>query len=158
MKLKLLILILLVLLMFINISLATTDGTVTIDLNSSKTWWNDTVNASGMAFYSNETGISGTAVLTVNDVQMCSYSTDATGFWNCTFRAPDEIKTYTVLINVTNSTGYVFTNSTTLNVAPNYGGSFVGSTDRVVYEQPMLIQDLNGTIKKVWVRITTWRG
>jgi hypothetical protein len=158
MKLKLLILIVLVLLMFISISFAASEGTVTLSLNSTKVWWNDTVNASGTAIYSNGTPISGTFVFKVNDVQTCSYSVDANGFWNCTFRAPDEIKAYTVLVNVTNATGYSFANSTILNVAPNYGRSVVGTIDRVVYEQPMLIQDLNGTIKKIWVRITTWRG
>jgi hypothetical protein len=158
MKLKLLILIVLISLMLISISFAANEGTVTLSLNSTKVWWNDTVNASGTATYSNGTAISGTAVLKVSDVQMCSYTVDASGFWNCTFRAPDEVKAYTVSVNVTNATGSSFTNSTTLNVAPNYGASVGGTSDRVVYEQPMLIQDLNGTIKKIWVRITTWRG
>jgi len=158
MKLNLLILIVLVLLMFISITLAANEGTVTIGLNSTKVWWNDTINASGRATYSNGTAISGTFVLKVGDIQECSHILATNGFWNCTFRAPDEIKAYTILVNVTNTTDYSFTNSTTLNVAPNYGGNPIGTVDRVVYEQPMFIQDLNGMIKKIWVRVTTWKG
>jgi hypothetical protein len=38
-----------------------------------------------------------------------------------------------------------------------YGDRPIGSTERVVYQQHMVMQDLNGTIETVIVSIIVWR-
>lgn len=158
MKTYVLVLILMIFLIFVGFSFAA-QGTVTINLNAPKVWWNDSVSASGIATYSNGNPISGTVSLVVGTAtQFCPDTNAVTGAWTCTFNAPTELGTYTVLVNVTNSTGSSFTNSTNLYVAPNYGQKAIGTSGRVVYEVPMLIQDLNGTVKKAWARIMVWKG
>ena len=153
-----LILILIIFSILINLSFAS-NGTVTINLNASKVWWNDTINASGIATYSDGSPIDGTVSIKLNGNEYSCSSTDvSTGFWNCTFNAPTEIGVYAVLVNITNATGSSFTNTTSLIVAPNYGQTPVGTTSRVVHEIPMLIQDLNGKIKQVWARVMVWKG
>jgi hypothetical protein len=132
---------------------------VTISLNDSSVWWNDTVNASGFATYSSGNPISGTVSVTLDEtVHSCPSTNAATGFWNCTFKAPAELGAFTALVTVTNSTGSSFTNSTTLNVLAGYGQIAVGTVDRVVFELPMIMQDLNGDITKVWARVKVWKG
>lgn len=149
--------------LLITLSFAANSDTVAINLNATKVWWNDSVNASGTAKYNSGAGIVGTVSLTVDSTgQSCldqpSPSTDANGNWNCTFNAPIKIGSYTVTVVVTNSTGSQFQNSTALAVAPYYGKTPVGSIDRIVYELPMMIQDMNGEIRTVFARIMVWKG
>jgi hypothetical protein len=158
MKVVILILILIIFLLFISFSFAT-EGTVTISLNASKVWWNDTVNASGVATYSSGSPIHGNVSISLDStIYSCPSTNAATGYWNCTFNAPLELGIYIVLVNVTNITGSSFTNTISLAVAPNYGLKPIGTINRVVYEVPMLIQDLNGKIRQAWVRIMVWKG
>jgi len=157
MRVSVLILILIVFILLISFSFAS-EGTVTISLNDSSVWWNYTVNASGFATYSNGNPISGTVSISLDStIYSCPSTNAATGFWNCTFNAPTELGAFTVLVNVTNTT-YSFTNSTTLNVLAGYGQIAIGTVDRIVFELPMLMQDLNGEITKVWARVKVWRG
>lgn len=160
---KLLIFSALFLFLLIALSFAANSGTVSIELNATKVWWNDSVNASGVAKYSSGGGIIGTVSLTVDSAaQSCldqpSPSTDTNGNWNCTFNAPAKIGSYTVTVTVTNGTGSQFQNSTTLAVTPYYGDTPSGSADRIVYELPMMIQDLNGEIRTVFAKIMVWKG
>jgi len=155
---ELLIFSVLFLLLLAVFSVATTSDRVTISLNATKVWWNDTVNATGVATYANGTGIDGTVSLSVDSTSYSCSPTYSGGNWNCTFNAPNEIGSYTVTVTVTNGTSSTFQSSTTLNVAPYYGKTPIGSIDRVVYELPMLIQDINGEIKTVFARIIVWKG
>jgi hypothetical protein len=139
------------------ISFALPQDTVTINLNATKVWWNDSVNASGTARYANGTGISGSVSIEVDGyIQNCPPTTD--GNWSCVFNAPLKIGSYLVTVKITNSTGFVFQNSTSLGVSPYYGKKPIGTVSRIVYELPMLIQDLNGEIRVVFARIMVWRG
>jgi hypothetical protein len=152
-----LIFLLLFLFLFVAISFASSQGTVTIELNATKVWWNDSVSASGVARYANGTGISGDVCIEVDGNNYdCPSTTD--GNWSCVFNAPTKIGLYTVKVNITNSTGFVFQNSTSLTVSPFYGKSPLGTVDRIVYELPMLIQDMNGEIRVVLARIMVWKG
>lgn len=115
---------------------------VNVSLNATQVWWQDPVNASGYT--------SGGAAVSVylGNSQQCSANSIGNGFWNCTFAAPTGIGIYTISANTsTNST------STNLNVFPFYGLKGIGNAPRVVYVVPFLIQDLNGTIQKVFVRV-----
>ena len=157
MKFKMLTLLLLIFLLFLTFSFALPQDIVTIILNSTKVWWNDSVNASGIAKYANGTGISGAVNLTVDDTTYACPNTED-GNWSCVFNAPLRIGSYLVTVKIVNSTGYVFQNTTSLKVSPFYGKHPIGSGTRVVHELPMLIQDLNGEIKTVLARIIVWRG
>lgn len=160
MKLKILAFFTIMLLLFIATSLAATTGTVTIGLNVSSVWWNDSVNASGFAKYPNETVVSnGTLSLIVDGKTYSCPNSNSNGLWNCSFRAPINLGSYSVMVNVTNSTNTLsLSNTTTLDVKVSYGEQPIGKTDRVVYEQPMLIQEPSGRIRIAWARIKVWRS
>jgi len=126
---------------------------ITIFFNSSKVWWNDSVYASGLSLYSNGTvDVGSTYTFYINGANQCGGSTNSSGGWSCTFRAPIEIGSFTATVS-TSSTS----NSTTLYVRPKYGETPSGTSDRAVYENPFFIQDMNGKLKMVMVRITTWK-
>jgi hypothetical protein len=130
---------------------------ITIFLNSSKVWWNDSVYVSGNKIYSNGTIGSGDSyTFYINGVNQCSGTTNSSGGWSCTFRSPIEIGSFNV--NITSpSISVTSSNSTTLQVRSNYGPTPSGTSDRAVYENPFFIQDMNGKLKMVMVRITTWK-
>jgi hypothetical protein len=128
---------------------------ITIDLNTSKFWWNDSVYASGLAAYTNGTAYTGdTFFFSINGVTQCSGTTNSSGGWDCTFRAPTEIGSHEARISLVAAST---SNTTTLRVRPNYGPTPTGTSDRTVYENPFFIQDMNGKLKMVMVRITTWK-
>jgi hypothetical protein len=156
MRYGLLIFILLTLLLF-SLAIATSEGTVTISVNSSNVWWNDPLNASGTARYSNQTGISsGTVTASLAGSTYGCPATTLGGNWYCTFNAPQELGSYTLTVTISNGTA-TFTNTTTINVKPSYGATPSGTGSRVVYETPVLMQQLDGAIKKVWIRIKIWK-
>lgn len=137
---------------------AATDGYVTVGLNRTSYWWNETVISNGTANYTNGTAMSSHSfAITLNSVTYCSNTTTATGAWVCDFQAPNQIGTYTFSITVTNDTGSTFTNTTNLYVKPSYGGTPIGKTDRVVIEQPMLIQEPSGIIRQIWAKVKIWK-
>jgi hypothetical protein len=146
------------LLLLIALSLAASTDTVTISLNATKVWWNDTINATGVATYANGTGIGGSVSLNVDGISYSCSRTYSNGKWNCTFNAPLEIGSYSVTVTITNDTSSTTQNTTTFSVAPYYGKTPIGTSDRVVYELPMLIQDMNGEIKTIFARIIVWKG
>lgn len=155
----LLLIIVLLFLLHIVLSSAANGGIVTINLSTIKPWWNDSVMTNGTASYSNGNPISdGSVSIRLNSREYCKTNTLSNGNYNCTFKAPLELGSYTLLVDVTNSTGSSFTNTTTLTLQIKYGEMPIGTIDRVVYEQPMLIQELSGRIRIVWARIMVWRG
>lgn len=137
--------------------MASNSGTVTIALNATKVWWNDSIKASGIAKYNNGSGIAGAVEIKVDNLNFnCPDTSD--GNWSCEFKAPNRIGSYVVTVTITNATGHKFQNFTQLKVSPNYGKTPTGSVARVVYELPLLIQDLNGDIRTVMARIMVWKG
>jgi hypothetical protein len=103
MRLKLLTFLLLFFSLLIAFSFASTQDIVTIALNATNVWWNDTINASGIAKYVNGSGISGTVNLVVDGKTYdCPATSD--GNWSCIFNAPVKIGTYLVTVKITNST------------------------------------------------------
>jgi len=127
---------------------------VSIVLNATKVWWNDSVLAQGVVLNASGLPAIGVSVnLKLNNVTQCSTTTNSSGGWNCSFTAPNEINIYTVTAETE-----VGSMSTSLYVAPNYGQRPIGTANRVVFEIPVLIQDLNGKIKQVWARVMIWEG
>lgn len=130
---------------------------VTYQQSSATLWWNDTININGSARYENGTGIYNAFVNITIGSSKCNNTTDGTGNYTCTFTAPKEVGTYTVHINITNSTGPSVTNTSTLQVRLKYGDTPIGTVDRVVHETPIFIQELSGRIRILFARITVWR-
>lgn len=160
MKLKLLILSASVFLIFlVFFSFASSDGTVTIEINSTNVWWEDGLKVNGSATYSNGSAVAGTAYVYLNDMWYCQGAISA-GVYNCEFSAPQEIGSYALKVKVINATGSTFSNTSTstITVKASYGETAIGSIDRVVYEIPMLIQDLNGKVKYAIARVMIWRS
>ena len=148
---------LLLLFLLVPFVFAVSPGTIMISLNSSNIWWNDALNASGTAKYPNQIGIaSGTVTAAIAGKTYDCPATTSTGNWYCVFNAPKELGSYTLTITVANATE-TFENTTTVNVKPSYGATAEGIGSRVVYETPALMQQLDGVIKKVWVRIKVWK-
>ncbi len=130
---------------------------VNMSLSQSSVWWNDTVVINGTANYTNGTAIdTGTVNITMGNVR-CDNTTDSDGVWLCSFRAPLELGTYNASINITDVVGESFYNSSIIQVKLTYGETPIGSRDRVVYELPMLIQEMSGRIRWVWVNVMVWK-
>ncbi len=130
---------------------------LTFQSSAATAWWNDTVVINGTATYTNGSNVQNANVnITVGNVN-CINTTDANGRYTCEFSAPKELGTYTVKINITNSTGPSISEQTTLAVKLKYGNTPIGTIDRVVYETPVFIQEMSGKINVVFVRITAWR-
>ena len=147
----------LLLLLLLPFVFAVSPGTIIISLNSTNIWWNDALNASGTAKYPNQTGIAaGTVTAAIAGRTYDCPATTSTGNWYCVFNAPKELGSYTLTITVANATE-TFENTTTVNVKASYGAASGGTGSRVVYETPVLMQQLDGAIKKVWVRIKVWK-
>jgi len=146
--------------LFVVVVKAQTVGTVTLNVYNTTVWWSDTVVVNGSATYTNGSGFGSglTANITLDGIQYCTNTTNGTGFYNCAFSAPIKLGSYTLQVNVTNSTGSSVTNTTTLSVKPNFGQAVVGKRDRSVFEVPMLIQDMNGEIRRIWTRVTVWKA
>lgn len=126
---------------------------VNMTLNISKVWWGDGVLASGSVFNSTNGSVSDVTVrVQFNNTVFCSATSNSTGGWSCGFAAPNETGSYQLDANISNTKF-----SATLTVAPNYGEKPSGTTERTVYEQPMLIQEPTGKIQIVFVRVLVWR-
>jgi hypothetical protein len=126
---------------------------INITLNVSKVWWEDDIQASG-TLYNSSGGIPNENVnVTLDGVIKCSVTTDSNGNYDCDFTAPNELGDYKV--NATSENASV---STVLQVRPSYGELPIGTIDRVVYEQPYLMQDKSGKIRIVQVKVTLYKG
>lgn len=128
-----------------------------IEVIPSLAWWNDSILVIGNAFYENGSAIpNGDVEITLDSVPYCLNTTNSRGSFNCTFFAPTTLGSYTLMANVTKD-DESFTNTTTLDVKIFYGSSPIGKQERVVYEVPMVVQDVTGEIKRVLVKIFVWR-
>jgi hypothetical protein len=154
MKSSLIFLLFLVLVFILAFKSSLSANTLTISLNSTKVWWQDGILASGRLVNETNDPIAGmTVTVKISGATQCSDATNSTGHWECSFTAPNEIGVYTITADTGTETA-----STTLTVAPYYGKTPVGATTRVVYELPMLIQDLNGEIKIIFAKVMIWKG
>jgi len=136
------------------------NATVTISLNASDYWWNSPVKISGYAKRLTGTAIAnGNVEVLLLGTNVCPLAgTDATGYYECDFTSPPAVGNYSVLVKVTDPlTGKTFGNVTYLVVSPYYGESPATAKNVGCYQVPQLIQNPDGSIKKVWVRICIWK-
>jgi len=137
------------------------NANVTIELNATDVGYGDIVNVSGQAFYI-DTGYvtSSDAVVKLNSITKCTDTTDSDGGYSCYFSAPNNVGIYTVSVEVTDmATGKLFTNSTSLTVSVIYGEEEAvreEAADVGCYEVPRLIQNPDGSIERVTVKICVW--
>jgi len=147
---------LIVALLAINfISFAST-AVVTVNLNTTSAWWNDSVMVSGNANYTNGDPISSGSVSVTVGSNICTNTTDANGAYFCSINAPLDLGTYTLLVSVTKASE-TFTNTTTLKVKATYGETPIGTVNRVAVELPMIIQEPSGKIEIAMVKVVVWR-
>jgi len=137
------------------------NGTVSIDLNVTSVGYSDPVNASGQAIYSDTGYIASSDVeIKIGGDVKCTDTTDASGSYDCEFSAPNQVGTFDVVVEVTDSdTGKLITNSTSLTVSVAYGEEAVAeepAADVGCYEVPTLVQNPDGSITKSTVRICVW--
>jgi len=140
---------------------------VTISLNSTEVWWNESVLISGTAIRSDWSKVDTSedpdsdVRVYVNNILSAITETNAEGIYNATIYAPLSIGTY--IINVTVRDPVVmknFSNTTILEVKPTYGGmkrEKEAARNVGCYEQPMIIQNPDGSIQTVMARICTWK-
>jgi hypothetical protein len=127
----------------------------TLQMNATKVWWNDSVLASGYTVRNSQPA-NGTLNLFIGSQAYCSNVQVINGNWNCTFYTPLEIKSYTVTANYTDDLGNPGSNTTALTVSPFYGKRPTRGTISII-EQYVMIQDLNGRIKRVKLLLAVWR-
>jgi len=139
------------------------NGTITINLNATTVWWNEGLHISGQAKRGTGDPIASSDVdITVGSSTVCSgTSTNINGAYSCDFLAPGAIGDYTVTVQTSDpDTGKSITNSTSLYVEATYGDT---STEQEqaenvgCYEVPQIIQNPDGSIKKVIVRVCVWK-
>ena len=142
--------------LLLSSSIAQSNGYVTINLNSSKTWWNDSLLAYGVARYSNGLPITDATVsLFLNNESKSCPNTNSNGEWECDFKAPLELGDFEVSVRIEKN-GEVFINSTSLQVKIEYGETGRGEA-RSVFEEPILIQEPSGRIRIAMARVIVWK-
>jgi hypothetical protein len=137
------------------------NATVTISLNATQVWWNDAVNSTVQAIRDDGSYVSSadTEIKLGNRV-VCSESsaTDSLGKYSCVFHAPNSTGTFVISAYVTDPlTGKTFFNSTLLEVRPILGEEEEIAPEIACYEIPQIIQNPDGTIEEVKVRICVWK-
>jgi hypothetical protein len=139
------------------------NGTIAADLNTTEVWWNDPILINGTAKRKDKTVVSSANVeVLLAGKNVCPLAaTNANGYYSCTFNAPQTVGIYEVLVKVTDpQTNKIFTNTTSFLVKPSYGGTKEEeeTAKRVgCYEVPKIIQNPDGSIKRVIVRVCVWR-
>ncbi len=121
-------------------------------------WWNEPVNASGTITAIDSSPISGSVVNITMLSRSCYGTSEASGIWSCNFTAPNSLGDYSVTATALDSDGIPVRTENSFSVVLNYGPQPPGSTDRAVYETPILIQDPSGRITKAIARVLVWRG
>jgi len=140
------------------------DGRVTIELNATTVYYGDIVNASGRAFYADTLGdvtADSNVEIKIGGTTKCTDTTDAIGGYACYFSAPQSVGTHTVIVEVTDLiTEKLITNSTSLTVSVIYGEEEAEREEAEnvgCYEVPKIIQNPDGSIEKVTVKICVWK-
>ena len=140
---------------------------VTISLNSTEVWWNESVLISGTAIRSDLSKVDTSedpdsdVRVYINNILSAITETNAEGFYNVTIYAPLSIGTYIINVSVKDPIMMrYFSNTTILEVKPTYGGTKrekESARNVGCYEQPMIIQNPDGSIQTVVARICTWK-
>ncbi len=129
-----------------------------VTISPAESWWDEPTNASGRVTALDTSPVNGSIVTLSVSGRSCYGTSNPSGYWSCNFSAPSSLGDYTATASVEDSGGFTVRATNTFSVVLNYGPQPVGSTDRAVYETPILIQEPSGSITKAIIRVLIWRG
>ena len=133
---------------------------ILINLNATQVWWNDAVNCTIQAIRRDNSYVSSADVeIKVNESIKCSANaaTDELGKYTCIFNAPNSTDTFIVNASVIDPlTDKLFYNTTLLEVSPTLGEEEV-APQIACYEEPQIIQNPDGTLEEVRVKVCVWK-
>jgi len=138
------------------------NGTVTVNLNATSVRYGAAINVSGSAAYLDTGAIKLSDVsVSILGEQKCTDTTDAAGGYTCVFSAPNQVGTFAVNVQVTDTyTDKLITNSTALTVSVSYGEPATAekaAPNVGCYEVPSLVQNPDGSVTKSTVKICVWK-
>ena len=140
------------------------NATITLNLNATRVWWGDFIKVYGVAKYKDGSDIpQGTDVeISLNGDLVNLTEIRENGYYEGTFQAPYKIGMYVVTVNFTDPfvSSKEYGNYTYLYVSPYYGG-----TEREIeraknvgcYEIPRFVQNPDGSIERVIVKVCVWK-
>jgi hypothetical protein len=137
---------------------------VTINLNASSVWWGGSINVSGIAKRSDQSPLSNIEVkLTFDGETICSNipNTTSTGWYSCVFNTPYRIGTRDVQVYIIDPvTSEPASNTSSLEVKVWWGGDDIEMDEAAnvgCYEVPKIIQNPDGSIRRVLVKMCVWK-
>jgi len=138
------------------------NATISMFLNSTYYWWNEGVKVYGWAKEIDGDPIpSAEVTIKLSGTIMNTTQTDANGYYEGTFTTPSKIGNYIVVVNFTHPiTEKKYGNATLLYVSPYYGGSeseMRRAKNIGCYEVPKFVQNPDGTIERVIVKVCVWK-
>lgn len=132
---------------------------VSIVLNNTEPWWNESVLARVHAERIDGSPVQGGDVnITVNQTLVCSNktATDSNGNYSCIFNAPAQLGLYYVYAYVADPlTSKVFYNYTLMNVTAKIGAE-ERAANIACYEEPVIIQNPDGTLRKATLKVCVY--
>ena len=140
------------------------NATITLNVNATEVWWGDAVKVSGVAYYKDGSYVpSGTEVTISLNGELVNLTTIGdNGYYEGVFIAPLEVGEYILTVNFTDPfvPSKEYGNYTYIYVSPYYGGSeseMEKAKNVGCYEVPRFIQNPDGTIERVIVRVCVWK-
>jgi len=129
---------------------------VSLQLNTTTPEWGQVLNASGFVKDSLGNGWQGNVTVKVDGKYACSTNSSSTGFYNCTFTAPDDLGIHV-------ARAYALDNGVVGESSPvnfwtvyTYGSEKeYGSVAAISF--PVLIQQISGKISVVTATLKIWR-
>jgi len=136
--------------------------TISVFLNKTKCWWRDWIRVYGQALQinGNPVGDANVSIMLLGKV-VNKTKTNSTGHYEAIFRAPSRVGVHLLSVVLTHpTTGKKYGNVTTFNVALDYGKSeeeMESAKNVGCYEVPRFIQNPDGSIEKVIVKVCVWK-
>jgi predicted hydrocarbon binding protein len=137
--------------------------TIAVDLNATEVWWGDAVNISGIVERSGIPASNVKVTIEIEGNNICSDMPNTTdqGRYSCVFNAPYSVGRKIVRVQTIDEiNNQIITNSTTLEVKVWWGEKeeeMERAKNIACYEVPKMIQNPDGTVKTVMVKICVWK-
>ncbi|MBI2542790.1 MAG: hypothetical protein HYW24_01240 [Candidatus Aenigmarchaeota archaeon] len=138
--------------------------TITVNINDTSPTWSGGLRINGKVTRADGTNVDTDASgvnIYVNSTLSCTTQSDSSGDYSCDWNAPNSIGLYqanvTVLDPTTSKTWY---NTTTFSVRPEVGATAsteITADNIACYEEPMIVQNPDGTITTAIVRLCVWK-
>lgn len=132
-------------------------ATLTINLNASSVWWNDSIEVRGKVLNSSNLPEANVNITVRLEGSFCNTTTNFEGEYLCVVKAPLELGKFDLIVEAKKDNFFI-RNSTQIEVKIVFGKEVIGIKDRAVLELPTIIQEPSGKIKIAIARIIIWRG